>query len=408
MPKKIRKKRKISPVKRALRKKNLATNFIIILLLIFLFLAIGYLFFDKDMQELRSNKSDNILKEQKKTYTNEEVMEEVLASLNKSKQQASKDILTNTAKKLDNKKQTQKETLKKDTKDYKDIAILPNTNKKTKDIKKEDTKKETPKKPKIVQIKKEPIKEIEEEIIQEEKPKKQDKKTKVITKKDIYKHNQKTKPKLIIIIDDVVSQTQKDKILNIGYPITISFLPPTKDHPNSAKIAQDLTPYMIHFPLQATSAFKNFEENTLNVTDSYNTIENRVKQLRKWYPKAVYTNNHTGSAFTSNFEAMDKLFRALKKYNFIFVDSKTSINSVAKELSVKHKIPYIVRDIFLDNDRNFTYIQNQLKLAIKTAKKQGYAIAIGHPYEITFKVLKESKHLLKEVEPVFINQLPYL
>jgi len=188
----------------------------------------------------------------------------------------------------------------------------------------------------------------------------------------------------------------------------MSFLPPTKEHPNSAKIAQDLQPYMIHFPLQATSAFKNFEENTLNITDSYKTIENRVKQLRKWYPKAVYTNNHTGSAFTSNFEAMDKLFRALKKYNFIFVDSKTSVNSLAKELSVKHKVPYIVRDIFLDNDRNFTYIQNQLKLAIKTAKKQGYAIAIGHPYDITLKVLKESKHLLKEVEPVFINQLPYL
>jgi len=398
MPKKTRKKRKISPVKRALRKKNLATNFIIILLLLFSFLAIGYFFFDEDMQELKVNKSDNILKEQKRTYTNEEVMEEVLASLNKPKQQTSKNILkdisTNTAKKLDNTKQTQKEASKKD--------------KKPKEIKKEDTKKETPKKPKITQIKKEPIKEIEEEIIQEEKPKKQDKKTKVITKKDIYKHNLKIKPKLIIIIDDVVSQSQKDRILNIGYPITISFLPPTKDHPNSAKIAQNLTSYMIHFPLQATSAFKNFEENTLNITDSYNIIENRVKQLRKWYPKAIYTNNHTGSAFTSNFEAMDKLFRALKKYNFIFVDSKTSINSVAKELSVKYKIPYIVRDIFLDNDKNFTYIQNQLKLAIKTAKKQGYAIAIGHPYDITFQVLKESKHLLKEVEPVFINQLPYL
>jgi len=406
MPKKTRKKRKISPVKRALRKKNLATNFIIILLLIFSFLAIGYFFFDEDIQELRVNKSDNILKEQKRSYTNEEVMEEVLASLNRSKQQASKDIpkdiSTNTANKFDDKKQAQKETLKKDTKDYKDISILPSADKKPKEIKKE-----TPKNPKIAQIKKEPIKEIEEEIIQEEKSKKEKEKT-VITKKDIYKHNQKIKPKLIIIIDDVVSQVQKDKILSIGYPITISFLPPTKDHPNSAKIAQDLSSYMIHFPLQATSAFKNFEENTLNITDSYKTIENRVKQLRAWYPKAVYTNNHTGSAFTSSFEAMNKLFRALKKYNFIFVDSKTSVNSTAKELSVKHKVPYIVRDIFLDNDRNFTYIQNQLKLAIKTAKKQGYAIAIGHPYDITFKVLKESKHLLKEVEPVFINQLPYL
>ena len=41
-------------------------------------------------------------------------------------------------------------------------------------------------------------------------------------------------------------------------------------------------------------------------------IEQRVKQPRQWYPNAIYTNNHTGSVFTENEEAMDKLFRALK------------------------------------------------------------------------------------------------
>jgi polysaccharide deacetylase 2 family uncharacterized protein YibQ len=62
----------------------------------------------------------------------------------------------------------------------------------------------------------------------------------------------------------------------------------------------------------------------------------------------------------------------------------------------------------LDNDRSFTAIQNQLKDAIRVAKKQGFAIAIGHPYEVTFQVLKESKHLLNDVEPIFLNKLPYL
>ena len=42
---------------------------------------------------------------------------------------------------------------------------------------------------------------------------------------------------------------------------------------------------------------------------------------------------------------MDKLFRALKN-NFIFVDSRTTPNSVAKELSIKYQMPYIVRDTF--------------------------------------------------------------
>lgn len=188
----------------------------------------------------------------------------------------------------------------------------------------------------------------------------------------------------------------------------MAFLPPNGAQKESATITQNLPFHMIHFPMQASKNFKNIEIDTLNISDSYEKIEARVKQLRALYPNTTYTNNHTGSVFTENYEAMDKLFRALKKYNFIFVDSKTTPNSVAKELSIKYQMPYIVRDTFLDNDRSFTAIQNQLKDAIRVAKKQGFAIAIGHPYEVTFKVLKESKHLLNDVEPIFLNKLPYL
>ena len=230
----------------------------------------------------------------------------------------------------------------------------------------------------------------------------------IITKKDTFTYDKKVKPKIAIVIDDVTTQAQKDKILSMGYKINMAFLPPTKTHPDSAKIAQSLSFHMIHFPMQASSAFKGEEINTLTINDSYETIEKRVKQLREWYPNAVYTNNHTGSVFTENEEAVDKLFRALKKYNFIFVDSRTSAKSVAKKYAKKYDMPYIVRNTFIDNDRDFKSIQNQLKKAIDIAKKQGYAIAIGHPHTVTLEVLKDSKSLFKEVEPIFINQLPYL
>ena len=230
----------------------------------------------------------------------------------------------------------------------------------------------------------------------------------IITKKDTFIYDKKIKPKIAIVIDDVTTQAQKDKILSMGYKINMAFLPPTKTHPDSAKIAQSLSFHMIHFPMQASGAFKGEEINTLTINDSYETIEKRVKQLREWYPNAVYTNNHTGSVFTENEEAVDKLFRALKKYNFIFVDSRTSAKSVAKKYAKKYDMPYIVRNTFIDNDRDFKSIQNQLKKAIEIAKKQGYAIAIGHPHTVTLEVLKDSKSLFREVEPIFINQLPYL
>ena len=394
MVKKTRKKRKISPIKKSLRKRNLARNFIVLLALIFLLLLFAYFFLSKNNQTVKSSSNNNIL-QSKKLYTNDEIMEKVIENLNPD---SKNNILEKNLETEENKKEIFEQELKKD--------ILKEVLEKQKEIEKSKIEEK-------VEIKqaKEPSKEIEDEIIEEktkiEKPAIKEKKE-LITKKDSYKYDLKTKPKLVIIIDDVVSKTQKDKILNIGYPITMAFLPPKSGHKESAIIAQNLPFHMIHFPMQASKNFKNIEVNTLNISDSYEKIEARVKKLRDLYPNTTYTNNHTGSVFTENYEAMDKLFRALKKYNFIFVDSKTTPNSVAKELSIKYQMPYIVRDTFLDNDRSFTAIQNQLKDAIRVAKKQGFAIAIGHPYEVTFQVLKESKHLLNDVEPIFLNKLPYL
>ena len=251
-----------------------------------------------------------------------------------------------------------------------------------------------------VEIKEKVKKKLEEKQIK--KPVEQKK------KKETYTYNKNNKAKLIIVIDDVSTKRQKKAISTIGYKVTMAFLPPQKGHPNSAKIAQDLPFYIIHLPMQASSKFKSTEIVTLNVNDSYERIEGIVKNLRKIYPKAKYTNNHTGSVFTSNEKAMDRLFRALKKHNFIFVDSRTSAKSVAQKYAKKYNMPYIVRNTFLDNKKDYAYIQNQLKKAINIAKKRGYAIAIGHPHSMTIKVLRESKHLYKDVELVYLNKLPYL
>ncbi|XOB61862.1 divergent polysaccharide deacetylase family protein [Campylobacterota bacterium DY0563] len=215
------------------------------------------------------------------------------------------------------------------------------------------------------------------------------------------------KPKLAIIFDDVTTQYQINKIHDIGYTTTISVMPPTKRHPDSAKITSKLPFYMIHFPLEAR-VFKNEESSTLHINDTYEKIEKRVAKIRELYPNAKYTNNHTGSKFTSNEPAMDKLFKALKKYDFIFVDSRTTSKSVAKQMAKKYNMPYISRNVFLDNEQDFDYIQGQLKKAIAIAKKNGFAIAICHPHSMTIKTLKESKTLLEDLDMIYLNQLPFL
>jgi polysaccharide deacetylase 2 family uncharacterized protein YibQ len=212
------------------------------------------------------------------------------------------------------------------------------------------------------------------------------------------------KPKLAIIVDDVSYKAHVKKILDIDYKITMSFLPPTARHKNSALIAQDLPFAMVHLPLEAMS-FKHAEEGTLKIDDSYETMVEKLKQIKTLYPNIQYINGHTGSKFTANKIAMDNLMKAFKQFDYKFLDSRTTAKSVAFEMAKKHNVPFISRNVFLDNKPNKEYIQNQLKQAIKIAKKEGQAVAICHPHSITLQTLKESKHLLDGIETVYANEL---
>jgi len=213
------------------------------------------------------------------------------------------------------------------------------------------------------------------------------------------------KPKLVIIMDDMSFFSQVKALKNLGIKITPSFFPPSKRHPKTAVYAKEFTHYMVHFPMQATNPNFREEENTLHIDSDYNFIDKRVKYIKKEFPNVKFVNNHTGSKFTSNYYAMNKLYKILDSYNIIFVDSKTTPKSKAKPIAKKYKKILLSRDVFLDNKADVVYIQNQLKKAIKIAKKRGYAIAICHPHKTTFKALSKSKNLLKSVEVIYIDEL---
>ncbi len=51
------------------------------------------------------------------------------------------------------------------------------------------------------------------------------------------------------------------------------------------------------------------------------------------------------------------------------------------------------------------YIKTQIKKAIRIAKVEGVAVAIGHPHANTILALHESKKLFKDVDLVLINKI---
>ena len=213
------------------------------------------------------------------------------------------------------------------------------------------------------------------------------------------------KPKLVIIMDDMSFASQVKHLKQLNIKITPSFFPPSTRHPNTAKYAKLFSHYMVHFPMQATNPDFKEEEDTLHCDSSKVFIYKRVKFIKRNFPNVKFVNNHTGSKFTSDKMAMDRLFVVLKKQHIIFVDSRTTSHSKAPQIAKKYHQLLLSRDVFLDNKPDVTYIKNQLKKAIKIAKKRGYAIAICHPHTITFEALQRSKYLLKDIEVIYLDEL---
>ena len=215
----------------------------------------------------------------------------------------------------------------------------------------------------------------------------------------------KGRAKLVLIIDDVATFEHASMIKSLGLKITPSIFPATKTHPDTPSIARSFEFYMIHLPMQAKH-FDSPEIGTLTVNESFESMHEKIKKIRKDFPRAKYTNNHTGSRFTSDYDAMDKAYRALIEQGFIFVDSKTIAQTAVARAAKKYNQPYISRDIFLDDDPSASAVRRELVAAVNLAKKRGYAIAIGHPKKNTIAVIKASKNnILKDVEVVYLKDI---
>jgi len=211
-------------------------------------------------------------------------------------------------------------------------------------------------------------------------------------------------PRLAIIMDDIGNAKQARAFKKISFPMTPSIFPATSTHSNTPTLAKSFKSYMVHMPMEAFH-FGRPEENTLKISDSLKVIDKRVASIHKDFPNAVAINNHTGSKFTSNIKAMDRLFCALDKYGIAFIDSKTAPHTFGKKMQKLHHCYVYCRDVFLDNKPDVNYILKQIELVVKKAKKRGVAIAICHPRKATFEALKRAKPLFDGVELVYIEQL---
>ena len=217
--------------------------------------------------------------------------------------------------------------------------------------------------------------------------------------------------KLALIIDDCGQWVATErKFIALPVPLTMSVLPHVAYGSTISQEARSAGKgVMLHLPMETVSGMDPGPGKvTTAMTDAQITaqVEDDLAQV----PLAEGVNNHEGSKASADKRVMDDVISVIAKHgNLFWIDSRTSAASVGEEVASSSSVPTAGRDVFLDNEASVAYSEAQLREAAALAKKNGSAIAIGHPKPTTLAAVEALLPELQDegIEFVLVSNLTH-
>ena len=197
-------------------------------------------------------------------------------------------------------------------------------------------------------------------------------------------------PLIAVIIDDIGDNlSQGLRAVRLPAPVATAFLPHTFYARRLAQIAHKHDKeVMLHLPMEASdgaAAGPGAVTLAMDEQEFLRTLESDLASL----PHVVGINNHMGSLLTSDTDHMRWLMQAMRRRgDLFFVDSRTTVATVAQRVAEEQGVPTLRRHVFLDNDATPAAIAEQFARLLDLARRQGSAIAIGHPHAATLDFLE--------------------
>ena len=197
---------------------------------------------------------------------------------------------------------------------------------------------------------------------------------------------------IAIIIDDLGQQHGAGlRAIRLPGPVALAFLPQTGSAAAQANLADAQgKEVLLHLPLEPTGSSARPYPTAIRASAGRSELQDAFAAALASVPHARGVNNHQGSLLTRMPEPMAWLMEAMRAHpELYFVDSRTSGASVAYRTARQYGVPAAERNVFLDDERSESAIRGQLRLLIARAQRDERALAIGHPYPETLKVLEE-------------------
>ena len=197
------------------------------------------------------------------------------------------------------------------------------------------------------------------------------------------------RPKIAIVIDDMgVDRARSDLVVALPPPLTLSYLTyggnlDTQTN-NARQAGHEL---LMHIPMEPSSTTVDPGPNVLLSGMDETELLHNLRWNLDQFDGYVGINNHMGSRFTSDFKSMANIMKELNNRGLMFLDSLTSADSQGSRAARSTGIPHLTRNVFLDHDDDLDAINRRLRDTERLARRQGHAIAIGHPRDKTLAAL---------------------
>lgn len=198
-----------------------------------------------------------------------------------------------------------------------------------------------------------------------------------------------TAPVISIIMDDMGDRAAEGaRIVALPGPVACAILPATPHGPALARAARARgKEVLLHFPLQPEAG----KAHPLAVTtrSSREELAQRLRSGLSALPVADGVNIHQGSLLSQRADYMNWLMAELRDLGGLyFVDSFTSGRSVALPVAEAWRLPATRRQVFLDAERGADKVRAEFAKLIAVARRDGSALAIGHPFPETLALLE--------------------
>ncbi|MFQ5775049.1 MAG: divergent polysaccharide deacetylase family protein [Kiloniellaceae bacterium] len=198
------------------------------------------------------------------------------------------------------------------------------------------------------------------------------------------------RPMIAVVLDDLgLNREGAWRAIALPPPVTLSFMTYAEGLERFARNGRAAGhELLLHVPMEPRSKSYNPGPNVLLTDLPPEELLRRLEWALGRFHGFVGINNHMGSKFTASAQGVAYVMRKLKARGLLFLDSMTSRDSVGWLAAQRAGVPYARRDVFLDNDwRDPASIRRQLARLEAIARRQGYAVGIGHPHRATLDVL---------------------